>query len=602
MKYIKKHYKQLLLIIGMNIGLVLLVELFWRRFTLGSWIVDDLYMVFANAAFIIMLSGIMTLLTKKYSISFVIVSNIMIVLGLINAKKIALRNVPLLIDDVSLVREAFELIPQFASLLNVLLLSLAIALLTFMSYKLIKHEKKWFFAENKHILAAVIISILFLIPWQMTYGNETDISSSGLLLSLINDMGHEDINYDFEEYELEVVDPKSIESEIKEKKFFESQSQPNVIVIQSEAFWDVNKLDLNFNKDPIPNFHQLQEESMHGYMYVPVIGGGTVNTEFEILTGMTLKNYDFDSYMVYPNDIHQATVSLASIFRNHGYYTLATHPFNGWYYNRSEVFKYMGFHEFVPLEFMDEPEKLGSYVTDRFITDEIIKNIEEHDQPLFNTVLTMQNHAPFNDWRFKRDELTITFNDLVSEESLDTINNYANSIYLSDIELKRLVDYLRTSDEETILLFYGDHLPYMGDDYKVFRETDYIGDEIFVDENLEMMSTPFIVWSNFNNEEKDLGIVNASYIPAIILNEMDIERPLYMTEIYHMYEQIPVFTRKTGYLADGSTVDRESELYQDHLKKYFYLSTIKDVHGPWLIEDNSEYNKAYDMELIQKPD
>lgn len=595
MKLLKENYRQLLTIIIMNVFLVLIVELFWRKLSVGSWMISDFYSVFANAGIIILATSMITLLTRRYSVSYIIVASLIVVLGLINAKKIALRNVPLLIDDVSLINEVLELIPKFATFTNIVLLTGLLGLITTGAYFLIKYEKKWLGIKLNHLVIASLISLGLVIPWQVTYGNQTDISSTGLLMSLINDYNKEEITYDFETYELEVK-----EVVITEDKRFQSDIKPNVIVIQSEAFWDVTKLDLNFNRDPIPNFHALREESMTGYMYVPVIGGGTVNTEFEILTGMTLKNYDFDSYMVYPNEIHQPTVSMASILRKQGYYALATHPFNAWYYNRTEVFNHMGFNEFKSIEFMDEPEKLGSYVTDRYITDEIIKNIEETDEPLFNTVLTMQNHAPFNDWRFKRDDLVVTFTDSVTEEALDTINNYSNSLYLSDLELNRLIEYLRGSEEATIVLFYGDHLPYMGDDYKVFREVGYIGDEIFVNENLEMMSTPFIIWSNMTTEKKDLGLLNASYLPALILNEMAIEVPTYINELVNMYQEIPVFTRKTGYLSSGDTITSDDPVYQAFMKKYYFLSENKDLDDDWLFLDNSTFNQDYDMDLIKQ--
>ena len=225
---------------------------------------------------------------------------------------------------------------------------------------------------HKHRLAAFtlsLISIGVLSVGQNINAADIDISKTGFIYSLSNNTREQVILND-EQLETagNLYDQYLVEynNRTHEKTL---ESKPNVIVIQSEAFWDVNKLDVNYNKNPIPNFEALRKESRYGELYVPVVGGGTANTEYEILTGMTLKNFSNDWYTVYPSEINQPMVSLASIFKNQGYESIGIHPYQSWYYNRLAVYDHLGFDTLKTIEFMNDPEIIGAYMSDRYTTE-----------------------------------------------------------------------------------------------------------------------------------------------------------------------------------------------------------------------------------------
>ena len=71
------------------------------------------------------------------------------------------------------------------------------------------------------------------------------------------------------------------------QKTVDSSDMPNIIFVQLETFIDPYELNfLSYSEDPIPNFHKLMQNYTSGYLTVPVVGAGTANTEFEVLTGM----------------------------------------------------------------------------------------------------------------------------------------------------------------------------------------------------------------------------------------------------------------------------------------------------------------------------
>ena len=69
-------------------------------------------------------------------------------------------------------------------------------------------------------------------------------------------------------------------------------TQPNIIFIMDESFWDVQELEeygVVFDQPVTPNLHRLMETSAYGKAYSPSFGGGTCDVEFEALTGFSVE-------------------------------------------------------------------------------------------------------------------------------------------------------------------------------------------------------------------------------------------------------------------------------------------------------------------------
>ncbi|MFR7893862.1 MAG: sulfatase-like hydrolase/transferase [Dysosmobacter sp.] len=57
---------------------------------------------------------------------------------------------------------------------------------------------------------------------------------------------------------------------------------------------------------------------------------------------------------------------------------------------------------------------------------------------------------------------------------------YTEGVRDADAMLGRLVDLLRRAEEPVVLVFFGDHLPYLGDNQKGYAE---LGSEVSIPEN-----------------------------------------------------------------------------------------------------------------------
>jgi len=507
---------------------------------------------------------------------FVLVGSV--ILGILNGNKINLRNVPFQPKDIFLVRELLALTPNILTPTSIAAVLLGGPVL-FGVYRLMK---SWFGNHDNRDIKISALSTLgiclavFLIgegfysqaygPWEL-----------GFIYSFPKAVMEDEpeTSMEWEDLENQLDDQREGDENPNQAKF--KDQAPNVIIIMSESFWDVNQLDADFSPNPIQTFDRLKEEGIHGEVYTPVFGGGTANMEFEVLTGISLKTYPADWHMVYRNDIDGPLPSLASIFREQGYYTDALHPYHHWYYRRDEVYPYMGFDRFTAIEEMDESKTLGPFVSDDYLTDEIIKRIDETEEPIFNFTVTMQNHGPY---RELRNEPVIDIKHNLTDKQEITLQTYADGLYYSDQALKKLVDYLKTSDEPTLLLFFGDHLPMLGDNYSLYRELGYIGKETpeELQDDLRLYSVPYVLWANYDLDEEELPLKNATSLPLLILEQAGMEKPLHLQVVEEIHQRAPLI-QNTGY-TDGTGMfhEKESEAYQEIIELYRTLKNqIVDV-------------------------
>ena len=115
-------------------------------------------------------------------------------------------------------------------------------------------------------------------------------------------------------------------------------TKPDIIIIQSESFSDPTIIGLNqFTEDPLPFFHSLQNEANSFNISVPSFCGGTANTEYEVITGLSTMFYPSDA-TVFANYMTKPTISVGSILKNDGYTSTLLHPFHSSFYSRNIAF------------------------------------------------------------------------------------------------------------------------------------------------------------------------------------------------------------------------------------------------------------------------
>lgn len=300
-----------------------------------------------------------------------------------------------------------------------------------------------------------------------------------------------------EDYSKETIE--NIEASVQTEPTSASQEDmPNVVVVLLESFIDPSEVNfLECSEDPIPNFHNLESNYSSGYMTVPVVGAGTANTEFEVLTGMSLQYFGTGEYP-YKTILKQTDCeSIASDLSKLGYGTHVVHNNGGNFYSRANAFSMMGFDTFTSKELMNITEytPLGSWPTDDILIDETIKAMDATpDQQDLVYTITVQGHGDYPTEKvIENPEITVSGAE--DEATNNQWEYYINEIHEVDKFIGNLTQALAERDEDTILVLWGDHLPTLG-----LSEEDMATGDIF--------KTKYVTWNNFGMAKEDADLTS----------------------------------------------------------------------------------------------
>lgn len=240
----------------------------------------------------------------------------------------------------------------------------------------------------------------------------------------------------------------------------DNTAQPNVIVLQLESFFDVNTIiGAEFSADPTPTFNRLCRNFPSGLLYVPTIGGGTANTEFEVLTGLNLDFFGAGEFPYNTIMTEKAVETLNTDLKALGYVATAMHNNSGTFYSRNAVYPNLGFDRFVSLEMM-MPVKYTSlgWARDASLTGEILRALQSTEGRDVITCITVETHGKYAEtYEPKPGDIEVV--SLPETIPLAPFQNFINALPATDEFLKQLVHALVRFDEPTVVIAYGDHLP-----------------------------------------------------------------------------------------------------------------------------------------------
>lgn len=362
--------------------------------------------------------------------------------------------------------------------------------------------------------------------------------------------------------------------------------QPNVIFIMNEAFWDPTLLpNVKFSEDPIPTVRKLQKESTSGYLLSPQFGGGTSNVEFEVLTGQSM-SFLPDGSIPYQQYINKPVPSLASYFETQGYKSMGIHSYEGWFWNRENVYKQLGFQSFMSKDQFENPEYKGSFISDDEVSRQIAKQVDDTEQPMFIYAVTMQNHGPYDDNRYGGSSISAEGN--LTADARNSLETYTQGVHDADQSLQMLIDHFEQSDEPTVIVFYGDHLPMLGLGYDVYKQGGMIGSgQWSLEETKQMHSVPFVMWSNVKLPKEQVPSISDSFLGTYVLNRLGMEKPASLAINDTLLQQTPGLLRDLVVDANGglyrsvpepykASVDQYSDLQYDQLFGKQYLAKYID--------------------------
>jgi phosphoglycerol transferase MdoB-like AlkP superfamily enzyme len=247
-----------------------------------------------------------------------------------------------------------------------------------------------------------------------------------------------------------------------------SDELPDIVVVQSESLFDPTIMRGYEHSHFTPNLHRLAAHGTSGKLHVPTFGGGTIRTEFEVLTGLSLRYFD-NLQFPYLQMSHKALPGLVRALSRHGYSTLALHGNDPAFWNRTTAFKAIGFDRFVSQSsFPPGAPNDGKYMADSAMTDEIMTQLKDGGPPQFIFAVSIEAHGPYDvepAHAAERDAIPVP--DGISGRDKLELQTYLYHLKHADAELGRLVKLLAQRQRPSVVLFYGDHLPALSNSYHI---------------------------------------------------------------------------------------------------------------------------------------
>lgn len=314
--------------------------------------------------------------------------------------------------------------------------------------------------------------------------------------------------------------------------------KPNIIMIMNESFSDLENFGtgLTTETEILPFFNSLTENTIRGEIVVPTYGGGTCNTEFEALTGCTM-SFLPDGIFPFVSYIKDGMENIGGIL-NGEYETFFSHPFKSTGWNRNNVYPLFGFDNLLFDEGYSEKQYIRSYVSDESDYERLIENYEaaiSEEKNIFMFNVTIQNHGSYNYEPFENTMI------VGMEHQYPLAEQYLSLAKESDNALKKLVEYFESREEPVIICMFGDHYPAVEEElYDVLLENVEVeGTEL----KLLKYRTPFIIWSNYDIEEKNNMILSANYLSTLLLETAELPVTSYQNYLLKLYEVWPVISR-----------------------------------------------------------
>lgn len=479
---------------------------------------DERTKVFLFNTFLIWVTTLVVFLVRRRVFLRILIASFWMMLGVINGMLLANRVTPFTGPDLKLLKEGLGIFNKYLSpalaVLAIAAVLILIAFIVFMMFRAPKYQGKMHY---KWYIPGIICAILafagttrFCIEQRILstyFGNIAsayeDYGYPYCLAVTIFDTGVDKPNG----YSEELID--GIMAEVDEASYPEGDL-PNIVAIQLESFFDPTKVRfLEFSEDPIPNFRQLMKEYSSGYYTVPSVGAGTANTEFETLTGMSMRYFGPGEYPYKGILLNNTCESIANVLSGIGYSTHAIHNNEANFYSRRIVYSQIGFNSFTSAEYMDTQDDINplGWMRDENLVKYIESALDSSDNQDLVFTVSVQGHGAYPEEPMYEDP-QILVSGAESDEANCKWEYYVNEIYEMDQFVYDLIQMLEAREEPTVLLLYGDHLPTMG-----LTELDLM--------NYNLFQTEYVIWDNIGLERKVKNIC-AYQIMAEILDRLDI--------------------------------------------------------------------------------
>lgn len=247
-----------------------------------------------------------------------------------------------------------------------------------------------------------------------------------------------------------------------------SSGTPDIIVIQHESIFDPRLYGLPV--EPVVDGFLSPKDGLHGSLNVDIFGGGSWQSEFSLLTGLSSASFGSNAYFLYKRGVGRFRNSLPQALSVLGYRTMLTSSCRRNFLNYDVFYRSIGINERIFADDFPPPFDVGGFEATNsdalFLRAALAAHMEriaEDPAPRFLYVLTNFNHGPHSrrlvaPGQFES-ERAFAAASLPDAQYAEYYARLAETV----TTWQRLKSELSSCfpDRPTLVLHYGDHQPVM---------------------------------------------------------------------------------------------------------------------------------------------
>lgn len=542
-------------------------------------------------------------LTNNITISKIIIFVITLILLIVNDIKYTIMSSPVILSDINYLNPSSISMMSlstsnigswiFITILKALILTILFILYLKLSKQFTLKKlniKKRIISTLLSLIIIILTSILLIkcpkfITKYMYLINKNTLSAKKIT-EIYTDYGFYE-GMLLQEYSNKLLKPDDYKNN-DDLKYNENNTKKwekaNIIFLLSETFFDLENIEeIKFDKPLTPFINSLKDNknSITLNTLVETYGGMSVLSEFEILTASTLSIWPsgynpFDSYFLQNSNINSPNI-IKELNKNN-YTTTYLAPWGRDLYHSEEVYKLFNTSR---LKYQEDltGKKKGIYYSDESLINDIYEELITPTENDYKFIMadSAENHFPYPANKFKKSdyEVSVTSSNYTKEET-GMLRSLAQGIYDADKTLGMLYQKICELDTPTIIVFFGDHLPYLinkkGEN--ILFKSSYFNTENASLNELRKYTTKSVILSNYDIELDNLEYINLNYLGNYVINNMDLEISPYFKYINTLMKKVPVFN-KTTYLKNNTTYSlednsEESKLINEYTSIMYY--------------------------------
>jgi hypothetical protein len=306
-------------------------------------------------------------------------------------------------------------------------------------------------------LVVILASGIFLIALgtrksiPLTLDPQFDLQQRGLLSSL----------WLYAVAEISLAEVPTVFGALKHPSV-DSAALPNLVVVQSESFFDVRRLFSGVRQEVLRQYDEIRmSAACHGQVEVPAWGANTVRTEFAFLSGLAPNELGIHRFNPYRKLVRREFPTLAWFLKSIGYRTVCVHPYPATFYGRDKVYPFLGFDQFIDIASFNRGQNSGPYVDDVALAEKVCAVLGEAvTTPVFVFVITMENHGPLHLEKAGPGEIE-QFYSAAPPDGCDDLTVYLRHLRNADRMAGILCETIEALPRPGWLCWYGDHVPIM---------------------------------------------------------------------------------------------------------------------------------------------